>query len=474
MPSAIKYIPLTDTRRNHLYTLAFQERTTRTEKYRTALQYYNGSHPEQLAYKRNEPNDNTIINLVKMTADRVGSFLFPSLPRFVTDKKTSYQSPEEKIIYNVLDSAGGLQFLVRWALRGFLSGHTYLRVSLKRGKINVTLLQPTAVVVYWSADDVSNILWYENKFNMNGYTYVEDIVKQEDDTWVIYTYKSKQTTENGIENINTPAQSNFYGVDYTNNSWEQLGSPAKHPHEIAPIIDTPHLPNPNDFYGLEEPSDYKLQDKINRVISELMKIVGENASPKDVITGSSANEVQSGDGIYVVPEATARVTRLSMSGELKPITDLFQTLMETYLSLMRVVILKGEVKDLQRVTNNSVQMLFLDMITKNNILKDSYGRSLKKLSMLILWLSGYNKDYELEIRFSSALPQDKQELINFLSLALDKGIISKYTATTELSYNPEEEREYIRQELEEEAALQKELNREPEQPIDNTDNDVNM
>ena len=129
MPSAIKYIPPTDPARNSFSAEVEAERRQRRQKYETALKYYEGDQPEQLEYdpRDGDPNDNTVINLVQMTADRTCSFLFPSVPVFETDPKSIEDTPEETYIQNFFEANGGLQTLIKLALRGFLSGHAFAR-----------------------------------------------------------------------------------------------------------------------------------------------------------------------------------------------------------------------------------------------------------------------------------------------------------------------------------------------------------
>ena len=163
MPSAISYVPPTDSSRNDFNGELEQERRKRRERYQVALKYYEGEHPRQLEYDPDEDeyDDNTVINLVQMTADRTISFLFPSMPIVETDPANVEDTDEEVWIKKFFEANGGLQSLVKLGLRGFLSGHAFLRIKpapeSRRSRKNVyptmTVLDPTSVTVYWKADD---------------------------------------------------------------------------------------------------------------------------------------------------------------------------------------------------------------------------------------------------------------------------------------------------------------------------------
>src|SRR5688572_27288291 len=173
MPAALKYIPPTSSDRDSFSPELITERAARRDRYINGITYYDGKHPDQLDYDPMlEPNDNTVINLVQITADRTASFLFPEIPTFQTDPDSVDETEEEKWVRKLLSHNGGLVFLIRLALRGFLAGHTFVRVKppkiyknrQERALPTFTLLDPLAITIYWNADDVGEVLWYENRY----------------------------------------------------------------------------------------------------------------------------------------------------------------------------------------------------------------------------------------------------------------------------------------------------------------------
>lgn len=454
MPSAIKYIPPTDGERNTFNGDILTERNKRRTAYRTALDYYLGNHDQQLEVGDDAPDDNTQINLVKMAAERTVSFLFSEIPVFSVDSDIIGETEEEKWIRELFEANGGLNFLTKLGVRGFLAGHNFVRVVPQpenlRGKKGyypkLISLDPTSVYAYWKADDTANILWYEYRYSVGSDVYIIDYVHVEHtDEWRILTYKTTGVTDS----IFFIQQATHHGrgtVLLDNLDFERLDFEAVSAEDfksrIPPIIEFPHLPHPDDYYGLSEFTQKNLQDMINRIASERARIVRENADPIDVVTGNGQEEVEGDGGFYNIPTAGAKVTRLEMKGDLVGVTTVLDKLIETYLAITRVVLLKGDVKDLQRVTDSSVRTLFLDSLAKNRVLQQNYGWALRKVVRLSLEMGFKNKQIKvnpdtltLQCNFSEPLPTDKTELANFNAVALAGGWIDKRTAAESAGLN---------------------------------------
>lgn len=450
MPSAISYIPPTDARRNQFNSEVLTERTQFRNRYRTAVNYYLGRQEKPLEVDDDEPDDNTMINLVQMTGDRTTSFLFANVPRFETDPASVEETEEEKWIKKFFEYNGGLQSLIKLGLRGFLSGHGFVRVKPVPEKFRndpkryptMTVLDPTAVTIYWKADDVGAVLWYEMRYAAGTTITIEDFVYQENtDTWVIYKYQAESSNNMTFEGVPTQhgVAASVFGLDHLNfNDWPfTLVSVSKHESNISPIVEFPHLPHPDDRYGLSEFTQKDLQDTINRIASERNRIVRENSDPVDVITGADPDQVEPNGSIVTISEAGAKVTRLEMKGDMAGATAVLDKLIEVYLAIARVVLLKGEAKDLQRVTNASVRTLFLDALSKNAILQSSYGAGLLKVVRLALEMAFAMgaiaispENIEPTIHFSEPLPIDETEIANINAIQVNMGARSLRTAAT--------------------------------------------
>ena len=457
MPSAISYVPPTSKDRNTFNGAISKERQRRKEAYETALKYYLGRPDFQVQYdpddvEYNPMLDNTTVNLTKMAADRTVSFLFPEVPEFQTDPQSVEDTPEETWIKDVfIPENGGLAAFNKLALRGFLSGHAFVWIKQAKPTPKMVILQPLSVTVFWRADDVSDVVWYEMRYLAQNRLFIRDFVKQDSGEWVIYEYESiankRSLPEQVLEQITAQggqlSEWNLDGINF-GTSFKPVGSPKKHSSTIPPIIDIAHLPHPDDYYGQGEFTQKDLQDIINQMLSVRNRIVRENSDPVDVVD-ADIDDIEDKGSIIAIPKGS-KVTRLQLASDLVAINATINDLVEKYLAVARVVILKGEAKDLQRVTNAAVRTLFLDALAKNEILKATYGFALIRIIKLALVMAYGNgveeiatnpENLKISVQFGEPLPKDMTEIANVNAIGVNGGWRSKYSAQIAEGLNPE-------------------------------------
>ena len=421
MPSVKQYYSYGSNKRNNLSLELIKEYSVRKEGYSSALNYYNGKHNVKDV-------EDIIINLVKITCDRTVQFLFPKLPIFELDISTFNRTKEEEYIVNTFEANGGLAFLYRLATLGFLSGHNFMLVnspetSLYKTYPRFNILDPLAVTIFWDESEPTRVVWYE----VNNKETVTDFIKITDYFWYIVIW-NKTTKERILE--------------------EEYVSP------VPPLIEWQHYPNPLDGYGVSEFGQKVLQDKINNMANVLYKISLANAEPVDVILGADIDEIEKKEGnLLAVSSTTADIKRLEIKGNMAGIKEVLDRFIEVYLNVVRVVLLKGEPVDLQRVTNAAVRTLFLDSLAKREILMSTYNKGLTEVVKTIL-LMGYSQGYldrnyaddNVDINFHVPLPVDLSEVANQNILALQGGYISKSTAAARLGLDWRYERNAIDEE----------------------------
>jgi hypothetical protein len=463
MPAAYKYLTPDNPERRDLATAVIQEAIKRRSTYQKALDYFEGRHPDMLDMDDpDEVDDNMRVNIIKQAAERTASFLFSSEPKLQIDRSTPDDTEQEKYLTAFLKENNALFKFVLWALRGFLAGHTYLRIHPRRPHDEyprISVLDPTSVTVFWRADDHGDVVWYQQHFFEGRKLVLRDFVPDyENGRWVIYTYRP-QVSESMLDQGNVPTLHGsspvlHYDTSMLLENFEIAEVDiAYHESAICPLISTPHLPNPNSFYGLTEATDdnLSLQDAVNRLWSIANRIGRENASPVDVITGANIDDIDTGDDIYAIPSPTAKVSRLEMKSDMSPVMNTADKATEALLANMRVVLLKGEPKDLQRVTNAAVRTLFLDMLAKNNILRAAYGKSLIELGKLALAMSGKKwsrVNYDITPIFANPLPTDLTEVANINALGVNGGYMAKRQAAENLDMNWTEQKSWIENERE--------------------------
>ncbi len=417
MPAAMQYLNPNDNQRLSLLNDEASEIRARQQAYEKNLKYYLGEQPASLSVKKKEPNDNTIINVTRMALDRMVSFLFPAVPTFELDTNTTAETDEEKWLRQAWQANGGLAFLHKLALNAGLSGHAYVRVqrpsqSQPHGFPHLINVNPAQMVTYWQADDVDTVLWHTARWTSNKIEHLIDTIWfPAFQKWQEHQYRRRP----GI-------------------GWELIAVD-DWPYPGGPIVQWQHLVNPGDFYGLAE-GDIRLQQQINLVASELARIVRYYAGPKTVATGVAPDDIQTteiGD-LWSIEDPNAKIINLEMKSDLKASHELLQFFFDSYLNTMRTVILRGEVKDFQRVTNAGVRTVFLDMLSKNNLLRFVHGSGLQQISNRMGTIARVG-DFMPEVMHADPLPTDDTERINVSALERSLGIVSRETVSTRRGYS---------------------------------------
>lgn len=451
MPSALEYLPPTEKNRKGFDSELRREKSLRRKRYNMALEYYEGNHPLalELPEEKDLPDDNMTVNMVKMTVNRTSNFLFPDVPTVEIDPTVVEDTEEEKWAKDFIKANGGLAMLHKWALRGCLSGHVYVRVVPPKSNAKgvfprIILLNPTDVMTYWRGDDIADVVWYEYRYMVGDMLHIQDVVKSDDEqSWDVYTYESTGQSSPYAED-GTPTHHGTNGsftidtIDWDRANFVEIKH-EKHNFPIPPIIEWAHLPHPDSYYGQNEfPLDLRsLQDKINRVSSERARIVRVFSDPVDVATGTENEEIEKKDNLIMFPGQGVKVQRLELHSDLTAINDVLKHLMETYLSIAMVVLLKGEAKDLQRVTNASVRTLFIDMLAKNTLLQSAYGLGFEKVVRLGLAMGvagGQIKkavsELDVTVKHKPSLPVDLMEVAQINNIMIPLGARSLQTGAT--------------------------------------------
>lgn len=424
MPPIMKYQPPDGPARNNLSQLYAGEMKTRAEWFDQIRNFYNGDQPPSLDVKEDEINDNAVINMVKQAADRTVGFLFSAFPQLELDPDTSDETPDELWLQELWDENGGIAFLHEMAYIGAFAGHVYVRV-MPPDKFygdkypQLVLLDPKAVQTWWKADDMRRTIFHEvrwttrDDFNM-ATDHVIDFVNM-GKGWKIYEYES------------TGSNAGFKLV--SEGDWKL---------PLPPIIHWKHLPNTRSFYGLGEfdKSQLQLNLQINNVASENNRIVRYHSSPKTVATGTTSGEIKetSIDQLWAVEKPDAKVYNLEMNSDLTAAMGHLQTLVKAFLAESRVVILEGDVKDFQRVTNAGVRTVFIDMLSKLVVLRWNYGRAIQKISQVAAAVAKKGNEIVPVVVYADPLPVDDTERVNVAMLERTMGIVSHETISNKRGY----------------------------------------
>lgn len=429
MPAFMKYFTPNAKERDSFMASGLSERRIRSEQYNKARDYFEGKQPRQLDIKENEPDDNVIINITKMAIERTIGFLFPSMPTLELAPHETAVTPEEKWLKDAWAFNNDVVFLQSTAENGALGGHPYVRVLPPRitdKYPRLINLDPNSVITYWKADDLGTVLWHELYWTAGSAQYILDIINNgalfpddmEKQTWTLRQWSKKtgtRWTEDGTQ------------------EWE---------YRFGPIVQWQHIPNPGKFYGRNEASNLSLNDSLNLIISENMRINRYHSAPKTVGIGIDPSDIQktSIDGLWTTKNPEADIHNLEMKSEQRFAQELAALLYDSFLAEHRVVLLRGEVKDFQRVTNAGVRTVFMDMLAKNSILRYQYGLGIQSISQRMAMLSKMGDDIIPDVVHGDPLPVDDVERIAAVEKERTLNLVSRETASTQRGYNWDDEK----------------------------------
>ncbi len=413
MPGIMEYVVPGDPKRDDFVASGRSERDLRQSLYTAVRNYYDGIQKKHLIKKENEPDDNVIVNLIKLTVDRTVAHLFPVMPTFELDTSTSEETEDERWLREAWDDNGGILFLSAAGYNGSWAGHNYVRIlppNTDHPFGRLVNIDPTQIITYWRTDDINTVVWYEQRWQDGDNSFIIDFVNRED-TWEIIEYRN---------------QGGGWIVERTT-IWTNA---------LSPIFAWQHLPNPNRYYGYSEINSLSVQDTVNLLYSEMARIVRYHASPKTVAIGVSATDIKETaiDEMWTIEDASASITNLEMQSELQASQVLVQELQDHFLALNRVVLLRGEVKDFQRVTNTGVRTVFLDMTAKNQLLVAAYRNAIKQVSRRLA-LVGLGRELRPTVVFADPLPTDRLELVNTLAIERTQKLVSRESASTTLGHH---------------------------------------
>lgn len=435
MPAIMRYYPPGSKERNTGHTMLYNDTDARGQWYDQVREYYDGKMRKFLDQKEGEPDDNVVINKVKQATDRTTTFLFPSFPELELDPDSTSKTDDEKWLEKLWSENGGIALAHDMALIGSLSGDVYVRIMPPDSEYEdefpqILVLDPKNVQTFWKADNLRRVVWHELTWEITdgieNKKFVLDFVN-EGDHWMIYQYEYGQGIANWAETART--------------KWNS---------SLPPIVHWKHLPNPRNYYGTPEftQSQIELNDKINLIGSENNRINRYHASPKTVATGTSADEIKETaiDEMWAVENPDAKLYNLEMQSDLQSSINQFKLLSAEFLSESRVVILEGTVKDFQRVTNAGVRTVFLDMLTKNTILRWNYGKGIQMVSRVAAYVAGKGEKMVPIVNFTDPLPVDQTETANVDSLEQQMKIVSRQTISVKRGYNWDVEKAKMTQE----------------------------
>ena len=402
MPELKEY-PVTEP--SKLDDLAEKEARRRAELIGAAWSYYNGDHKKQLKVRAGQPDDNVVLNLVSKMIDQSVSLLFGNPPQFELDENED--TAEEQLLADILKANRLPILLHNTALSGALSGHCFWKIIPENDSIRIINLRPQLVTVFWNPDDQDMVMCYRIAWeNSAGDWTRQDIVRLDDESWL-----ARDMTRPKLARDWQLVDENIWG-------WA-----------FPPVLDWQNLPESQGYYGAPDLANPALNDRVNFLASNILRIIKHHAHPKTVGVGMTANQVQesSVDSLWTVPAADANVFNLEMSSDLASSMRMLQSLQRAFYSEHRAVDLTVLSDKLSQITNFGLRTLFKDALDKLETKRELYGAALKEAAYRILILANIEAPVP-RLHWPDALPFNGLEEIQEIRQELELGLISKRTA----------------------------------------------
>lgn len=433
---------------------------------------YNGEHPKPLRVRRSKGgvaiDDNVTPNLVGLFVDKGVSFLFGEPPSFVmpkdggndndrasgdtgdeTDDDAESEggvdvSPEEQHLDAVWRISRRKTLLQELALNGGVGGHAYLRIVIPPDIPGAAPRLP-----YLRALDTANV---EVSFDQDDYKLV-NAYKVE---WLILDEKGQPAVRRQMIEAVDPIVGPWTITDYVSKSsvanglFMQLGAPITWSYPFPPCVDCQNLVVPNEYYGksdLDGGLD-ALNASINRVLSNLAKVVRFHGSPKTwasgITTEALAGVVIDPEGIIGLPHPEAELHTLEMESSVESIIAAFDKLKGLLHELGRVPYLDPEkLEGVGTMSGLALKILYGPLLELTSVKRGTYGDLLEETNRRLLAIAGmakYDPAQQIHTEWADPLPSDPATEATMYE-AHERLGVSQHTIMEKLGYDPEIEKE---------------------------------
>ena len=437
-----------------------QAEIARASMIMAARKYYDGNHVKPLKVKPDDRDDNVLINFCRTLVGDSVSWLFGNTKTGVL--KMRMEKEEQTVQENAADLASddegedvdadteaeadpigekaseyieqvyrlsnGFRMFKRWATRGGIAGHFFLKImpndpDEEKPMPKIKVLDPLLVSARADPMDDDEVIAYKIEWKR---TEVDPGTHRAD----MYIYRQLVT----LVDTNTWAIADYKCKDRAKRQWVLVNGPMAWPWQWSPILDGPNLEAGWGHYGLSDLEDIAgLNDAINFLASNTMRILDIHAHPKTVGTGMDAEEVQATevDSLWTVPNPDAKLYNLEMQSDLGSSLAMLDFIKTAFWSIGRGLDPATFKDKIGQITNFALRVLAIRAINKMDDKRMLYGEAIKTLNAHLLEIAGI-KGYTTIIDWPKPLPENPMDLINQLNIESEMGVTSKQTASEEL------------------------------------------
>lgn len=421
----------------------------RREIIQAARRYYDGNHLRPLKVKPNEPNDNVLVNLCRALIDDSVSWLFGNPSTGILQMKVDAGGDGDvdaggedavTLLSQVYEAAGGFDFFKRLGMRGSIAGHFFIKLvndELPRPVV----LDPILTTVRTDPADADQVIAYKIEWRRaeadpgtrrkDMYIYRQLIVRASDDpeSWLVGDFKTK---------------------DRRKRQWILIEAGAW-PWPWSPIVDGPNVEPGWGHYGQSDLEDVSgINDGVNFLASNTMRILKFHAHPKTIATGMDAEDLQETavDSLWSVPNPDAKINNLEMQSDLTSSMAFLDFLRTSFWGIGRGLDPATFKDKVGQITNFGLRVLAIRALHKSGDKRLTYGKALRAINRRIFEMTR-RAERETVIEWPEVLPEDPKDALERLEREVNLDVTSRQTASEALGRSWEVEQARIRAEKQE-------------------------
>jgi len=408
-----------------IYTGLSSEQKDHIKRVQLLRKYYAGEHRKHLKRRMGPsgegPDDNLVINISRKVVNKGVAFLFGKpisweIPEGIDGELSSAESPAEASLAEMWVSKEWQgQFLQEVAMNGGITGTAYVQLVPQGEEEPPRLvnLDPAFVIPHWNPTDVDQVWAYELRYMKNGSAHR-----------MIHTLEVAEDTEEG------PGETTGFWTTFTEKlergRWVVVEEPEQWPYEWPYIVPIKNLPAPNSFYGISDLEDADMNDAINKVASNLMRITRIYAHPQPWAKGFGKNDIpMDGSKFAMSSQDWASMGVLEMAQEMSSSFELLRFLRTSFADITQVPESDPDRMAIGAQSGFALRVLFGDLLDKTEMKRNTYGQAIVEINKRGAELMGLGEDVETILHWSDPLPPNAQEDTNRDAFELDAKLSSR-------------------------------------------------
>ncbi len=423
-----------------IHTEARQAEYERQQRFKYAWAAYQRGLPNPLIVRPNDPNDNIILSMPRVTVDKGVTALFGEETCFQVEEKFPLDSEKKPILpanQQYLDAVWKqnkkMTLLNTAGTNGGVFGHSFLQMRRDPAKKYVRLdaLCPEQMEMHWNPEDINDVWEFRQ-------------------TWGGVNPKTGKATafrRRTIKDVMTWFVVREHSTE-GDARW-QFDSEERWPYEWSPIFHCQNLLNPNEAWGMSdiEPDILALNSGINFVTSNQSRIIRYHAHPHLWGSGFDANEVDlSPDTVTVIPAEGGKLDKIEMTSDFSGVLAFLDRLKDAYDEQTRIPgVARGKLDKVGPLSGVAMKIMYGPLLEKTATKRMLYGDMLMELNKRLCEYAVIDVPEDIYIKWGNPMPGDEKGEAETYQIHAALGVSTQtildklgYDAETEMAQSSEE------------------------------------